>query len=446
MLAAEHRPAGTVEIMAVVVHLDLDAFFASVAQHDDPSLRGRPVAVGDRVVAAASYEARAAGVRAAMPMSEARRRCPRLAVVAADIDRYRVRSDEVFSLVAAEFPTAPLEQLSIDEAYLDLSPFAADPAGAAPLVAAVRARIRGELGLGASAGIGTSKLVAKVASAAAKPDGQRVVDPGGEVAFLAPLPVSVIPGVGPRTASRLGALGVRRVADLTLVDPDELTSAVGVASAARLGDVVRGIDVSPVRPRPPQSSVSSQRAFAPPLRDLETLADVLDQQVLALAARVEADGRLPSGVTVKFRWADYTATSTRHVALQHPSSDVVTFAAAARVAVLGFADRVRSEGATLVGVAATGLGDGGVRQPTVLGPEALTPPDGPLALDARRRDRLVAARWCTPGAAVTHPRFGDGVVVSVHWPEVSVDFTGRERTLDLSHAPLRPVHRQKPSS
>lgn len=438
-LAAVGGPPGTVTHMAVVVHLDLDAFFASVAQRDDPSLAGRPVAVGDRVVAAASYEARARGVRAAMPMAEARRRCPGLVVVGADIDRYSELSDHVFDLVAATFPGAPLEQVSIDEAFIDLSGHAETPGSAAPLVAALRARIRERLGLPASAGIGTSKVVAKVASAAAKPNGQRVVEPGEEVAFLEGLPVSAIPGVGPRTSARLLALGVRRVADLAVADPGELAGVVGDAAAARLHDVARGRDDSPVQPRPPRASLSTQRAFSPPLRDLADLADVLDQQVVTLAARVADDGRLPSGVTVKLRWTDFTSTSTRHVALQHPGGDPVALAGAARVALEPFTDRVRREGVTLFGVAVTGLGDGGVRQPTVLAPEALSPPTGPLAMDGPRAAMLRAARWCTPGARVAHPTFGAGTVEAVELPEVTVDFGGRVRALDLRHAPLRPA-------
>jgi len=215
-----------------ILHVDLDAFYASVEQRADPSLRGRPVIVGGLgprgVVAAASYEARRYGVHSATPMARARRACPDGVFLAPRFDAYREASADVMAILRAVTPL--VEPISLDEAFLDTRGAGRHRTGA-EIAAAVRARIRAETLLTASVGVATTKLVAKLASDLAKPDGLLVVEPGTEGAFLAPLDVTRLWGVGPATRRRLERLGVRTVADLTTIPLDALQRTLGRASA-----------------------------------------------------------------------------------------------------------------------------------------------------------------------------------------------------------------------
>jgi len=226
---------------AAILHVDLDAFYASVEQRADPSLRGRPVIVGGLgprgVVAAASYEARRYGVHSATPMARARRACPDGVFLAPRFDAYRDASRAVMAILRSVPPL--VEAISLDEAFLDTRG-AARRLGTGPEIAtALRARIRDEADLTASVGVGTTKLIAKLASDLAKPDGLLVVEPGTETAFLAPLEVTRLWGVGPATRRRLARLGVRTVGELAAIPSDALQRALGRASGTQLSALVR---------------------------------------------------------------------------------------------------------------------------------------------------------------------------------------------------------------
>ena len=233
----------------MIAHLDLDAFFAAVEQLDRPELRGRPVVVGGDpksrgVVSTASYEAREFGIRSAMSAAEAYRRCPKAVFVKPDMARYRERSRTVWGVVASLVER--YEQVGIDEGYLDLAGLVREPSDARALLGAVQAAVRDATGLSCSLGCGTGKTVAKIASDHRKPGGIFVVAPGREAAFLAPLPLRALPGIGPRGEQRLLAAGLAAVGDLAGLDDDALAG-LGMGKVGRdLRQRARGIDPRPV--------------------------------------------------------------------------------------------------------------------------------------------------------------------------------------------------------
>ncbi|HVM40818.1 MAG TPA: DNA polymerase IV, partial [Acidimicrobiia bacterium] len=256
-----------------ILHVDLDAFFASVEQLLDPALRGRPVVVGGTgnrgVVAAASYEARAFGIGSAMPTARARRLCPHAVFVPPRIDVYQGYSERVFAVFADVTPL--VEGLSLDEAFLDVAG-AAHLFGPGPDVARlIRRRVKDEVGLVCSVGVATTKHLAKLASAAAKPDGLLVVEPGTELEFLHPLPVERLWGVGPATRSRLDRIGVKTVGDLAALGEDALVRALGAAHGRHLHALAHNRDPRPVTPSRPTKSISAEETFA---RDLVAPGDL----------------------------------------------------------------------------------------------------------------------------------------------------------------------------
>ena len=251
-----------------MLHLDLDAFFASVEQRDKPSLRGKPVVVGGvgqrGVVATASYEARVFGVRSAMPAHEARRRCPNAAFLSTRFGAYRIASDQVMGILRELSPV--IEPLSLDEAFVDLRAATREldfsPAGLQTLVAELKAAVTAATGgLTASVGVGSSKFIAKVASELGKPDGGYIVEVGTEVALLAPMSVSVIPGVGPVTAEKLQRIGIRTVADLQGISPDELAQQIGRSHAQALVELAYARDDRPVEAERETKSISVEDTF-----------------------------------------------------------------------------------------------------------------------------------------------------------------------------------------
>jgi DNA polymerase IV len=288
-----------------IIHIDMDAFYASVEQRDDPALRGRPVVVAWRgarsVVCAASYEARRFGVRSAMPALRAERLCPEAVFVAPDFARYRAASQQARAIFRRH--TDLVEPLSLDEAYLDVTRNKAGLPTATAVAKAIRAQVREELRLTASAGVAPNKFLAKLASDARKPDGLSVVQPGEVDAFLLPLPVARIPGVGKVMESRLGELGIRTIAQLRERGREELEAQFG-RYGRRLHELARGVDESPVQPDLPTQSLSAEDTFE---RDL-TLAQ-MEAKIRALAARVwEARGaerREPRTVVLKLKTADF---------------------------------------------------------------------------------------------------------------------------------------------
>jgi DNA polymerase-4 len=297
-----------------IVHIDMDAFYASVEQRDRPELRGRPVAVGGSpasrgVVAAASYEARRHGVRSAMPTSQAIRQCPDLIVVPPDFTKYRSVSGQVMSILRGVTPL--VEPLSLDEAYLDVTQNAwGEPLGV-NVAKRVKAAIRGTTGLTASAGVAPNKFLAKIASGWRKPDGLTVVAPERVEWFLQQLSVDALWGVGPVTAKRLRACGIERVVDLRTVDPEVLRKAVGSA-ADWFRRLAVGEDDRPVEPDRPSKSSSSECTYPEDLTDLgrirEEIATMARENALWLGRK-----RLAARtVTIKVRYGDFVTVTRSH--------------------------------------------------------------------------------------------------------------------------------------
>lgn len=317
--------------MRKIIHVDMDAFYASVEQRDRPELRGRPVAVGGSgargVVMTASYEARRFGVGSAMPTARALRLCPELIVVAPRFPVYK----EVSGAVRAIFEryTPLVEPLSLDEAYLDVTSPLQGPPSATLLARAIKADVRRHTGLTASAGVAGGKFLAKVASGMDKPDGLTVIPPEEADAFLATLPVERFHGVGPRTAARLRELGIHTGADLRARDEEELAERFG-----KLGRffhaIARGIDDRPVVPNRARKSVGSETTFAQDLERREELEPVLAslcEQVAHHLARARLAART---VTVKVRYRDFRIV-TRSRTLPSDVCDARELLAAARV-------------------------------------------------------------------------------------------------------------------
>jgi len=299
-----------------IIHIDMDAFYASVEQRDRPELRGRPVAVGGSpasrgVVAAASYEAREFGVRSAMPMARAVRLCPALAIVRPDFAKYKAASEKVMQILHSATPL--VEPLSLDEAYLDVTENLWREPLAMNVARRIKEEIRQALALTASAGVAPNKFLAKIASGWEKPDGLTVIAPERVESFLHKLPVEALWGVGPVTAKKLRAIGVTQLVDIRAIDFALLERTVGSLAEWLLG-LSRGIDERPVEPERERKSISSETTFA---RDLSGLADI-ERELDALAAEVadalERKGLVARTVTIKVRYADFTTVTRSHTA------------------------------------------------------------------------------------------------------------------------------------
>ncbi len=285
-----------------IIHVDMDAFYASVEQRDNPDLRGKPLAVGGTrergVVAAASYEARVFGVRSAMASVTARRRCPDLIFVKPRFEVYTEVSRQIRAIFALF--TAAIEPLSLDEAYLDVS----GVESARTVAEEIRARIKAETGLTASAGVSYNKFIAKLASDQNKPDGLCVIPPGHGERFVQTLPVSRFHGVGPRTAERMKGLGIETGADLAAQSLAFLEAHFG-SFAAYLHGAARGIDDRPVRANHIRKSVGAERTFFEDKRDPAALAEALEMVLDALMERVERSESSGRTVTLKVKFADF---------------------------------------------------------------------------------------------------------------------------------------------
>ncbi len=301
----------------------MDAFYAAVEVRDRPELRGRPVIVGADprqgrgrgVVAAASYEARAFGVRSAMPISRAWSLCPHGVYLRPRFARYEEVSRQVFEVLGGY--TDRVEPISIDEAFLDLTGCERLVGPGPEAARRIKQEIRRELGLVASVGVAPNKFLAKVASDLEKPDGLTVVPPGGEAAFLAPLPVSRIWGVGPKTAAELRSRGVRTVGDLQRLRPGDLEAWFGEAGR-QLWRLARGIDDRPVEPPAEPKSLGAEVTFAEDVSDRQTVRLTLLDLCDRVAARLRRHGVRARGVTLKFRDAQFR-TATRSASLEPPT-------------------------------------------------------------------------------------------------------------------------------
>ena len=285
-----------------IIHIDMDAFYASVEQRDNPELRGQPVAVGGArergVVAAASYEARKYGVRSAMPSVTARRRCPDLIFVKPRFDVYSAISRQIRAIFADY--TSLIEPLSLDEAYLDVS----GVESARAVAEQIRARIKSELGLTASAGVSYNKFIAKLASDQNKPDGLCVITPANGPRFVESLPVSRFHGVGPKTAERMKALGIETGADLKAQSIQFLKAHFG-SFADYLFGAARGMDDRPVRANRILKSVGAERTFFNDMTDPGELAEALETVLDGLMPRIERSGAAGRTVTLKVKFADF---------------------------------------------------------------------------------------------------------------------------------------------
>lgn len=293
----------------MIAHLDLDAFFAAVELHRRPDLRGRPLVVGGDpqgrgVVATASYAARAFGIRSAMSCAEARRRCPDVVFVRPDIPHYREWSGRLWSLLRELAPA--VEVVGLDEGYIELPD--GDPATVARRIrGAVAERVR----LSCSLGVASCKVVAKVASDRDKPGGITVVAPGDEAAFLAPLPLRTLPGVGPRTEGRLAAVGLATIGDLAALDDERLCELAPGRNGEELRRRARGIDPRPVEPVPAERiSISAETTFARDVRDRLELERVGRELTARVADALRRRGRAARTVTLKLRYSDF-GTITR---------------------------------------------------------------------------------------------------------------------------------------
>ncbi len=413
MTSAQPPPAPAISIL----HCDLDAFYASVEQLDRPELRGRPVIVGGTtnrgVVAAASYEARVFGVHSALPIARARRLCPHGEYVVPRFERYQEMSREVFAILRSFTPL--VEPLSSDEAFLDVSG-AHRLFGTGPEIATeIKRRVRSETGLTISVGAATTKLLAKLASDLSKPDGLLVVEPGRELAFLHPLPVHRLWGVGPATLARLERLGIGTIGDLAATDAAVLVRLLGSAQGQHLHDLAHNRDHRPVDPALEAKSVGSENTF--PV-DLVTASD-LERETLRLAdqtaSRLRKAGRAGRTITLKVRWSDFH-TVTRSSTLSGPTD---ASAVIARTALELLRSVEVGAGVRLLGVTVSGFGAATAEQASLfdlgsasVGPLASDPLDA--ALDGLRA------------------RFGDSVV-------------DRAGLLGRSRRPAQPVGGSKPT-
>jgi len=339
-----------------ILHVDLDDFYTSVHQRDEPALRGRPVAVAGRsrraVVLGASYEARTCGVRSAMPLHEALESCPALVVVPPMHARYRDANRQVHVILRRFTSPEKIESVALDEAYIDVTARTRHGTSTPEDVARrVKYSIHTETGLTASVGVATSKLVAKIAGASRKPDGLVLVQPGSEADFLAPLPIDVIPGLGPRTEERLKLAGIRTVGDLANHETQRLMQLLGTGGAL-LQRLAQGRDRSPVDGSRPARTISAEMTFEQDVSDPGPLEDALRQLVERVTERLRADGVRARTVSVKLRLGDLRLVS-RQVSRTSPTDDSEVIFRAARAA-LG-RSHLESRPVRLIGIGLSGL-------------------------------------------------------------------------------------------
>jgi DNA polymerase-4 len=337
-----------------ILHADLDSFFASVEQRDDPRLRGRPVIVGMGVVLAASYEAKAFGVRTAMGQRRARRLCPSALVVPPRMSAYSAASKEVFQLFEDAAPV--VEGLSIDEAFLDVSGMERSVGTPVEIATRLRRSVLERAGLPLTVGVARTKFLAKVASAVAKPDGLLVVPPDAELEFLHPLPVERLWGVGRVTAAKLHAHGISTVGEVARIPERVLVSILGKASGRQLHALAHNRDPRPVVRGRRRGSIGSQRAgrrspWSPPATDADLLA-IVDR----VTRRMRAADRVGRTVVLRLRFDDFTR-ATRSQTLPHATASTETVLTVARELLAGATPTIEDRGLTLLGISVANLAD-----------------------------------------------------------------------------------------
>ncbi|MEJ8279825.1 DNA polymerase IV [Pseudonocardia spirodelae] len=460
-----------------VLHLDMDAFFASVEQLTRPTLADRPVLVGGAgprgVVAGASYQARVFGARSAMPMGQARRRCPHATVLPPRFTLYKAVSDEVMAVLAEHSPV--LEPVSVDEAFVEPPDLVgATPGQVQEWGTRLRAAVRDRTGLPASVGAGSGKQVAKIASELAKPDGLRVIAHAEQAAVLDPLPVRSLWGIGPVSGEALRRIGIETIGGLAAMDAREVAGVLGGAVGTELHRLARGLDDRPVAPRGAAKQISAETTFDTDLTAMTAVHAAVGSICVAVHRRLVADGRAARTVTVKARTGDFT-THTRSETAPYGTRDLATLSAIAR-RLAGHA--VGEGGVRLLGVSVSGFGDepplalfeavpsgsgwttapaapDGPADPATTAPEPSDdlpggvlgdlpggPGPAPLAPGPSRPDRPDREpdpdRPWRAGDDVTHPEHGHGWVQGAGHGRVTVRFEtaatgpGRTRTLDAA--------------
>jgi DNA polymerase-4 len=340
---------------AAILHADLDAFYASVEQRDDRRLRGRPVIVGGGVVVAASYEARACGVRTAMGAAKARRLCPQAAVVKPRFDAYSAASKAVYEIFEQTSPQ--VEGLSIDEAFLDVSGMEHISGSPRRIAERLRSEVLGRVGLRISIGVARTKFLAKVASGVAKPDGLLVVDPRGELAFLHRLPVERLWGVGPVTAEKLRAESITTVGEVARLPQSALISLLGQASGRHLQALARNRDPRPVRPRRRRRSMGAQRALGRRPKSAAAVEADLAGLVDRVMQRMRRARRACRTVVLRLRFGDYSRATRSHT-LPRATDSSETVLQTGRALLREAMPMIEARGLTLIGVSLTNLEEG----------------------------------------------------------------------------------------
>jgi DNA polymerase-4 len=373
---------------ATILHADLDAFYASVEQRDDPRLRARPVIVGTGVVLAASYEAKAYGVRTAMGGAQARRLCPQAFVVEPRMSAYAEASRAVFEVF--QHTTPLVEGLSIDEAFLDVGGLRRVAGTPVEIAARLRRDVLERVGLPITVGVARTKFLAKVASGVAKPDGLLVVPPDGELAFLHPLPVERLWGVGPVTAHKLHERGITTVGEVARLAEALLVAILGQASGRHLHALAHNVDPRPVQVGRRRRSMGAQRALGRSPRSAQALDAVVVALVERVTGRMRAARRVGRTVTLRLRFADFSR-ATRSRTLGRATAQTHTILTTVRALLSAVMPAIERRGLTLVGVAVANLDDDGAVQLA-------------LALDAHSGIALDAALDDVRG------RFGSGAI------------------------------------
>jgi DNA polymerase IV len=344
---------------ATILHADLDAFYASVEQRDDPRLRGRPVIVGAGVVLAASYEAKASGVRTAMGGAQALRLCPDAIVVEPRMSAYSDASRAVFAVFDETTPV--VEGLSIDEAFLDVSGMERLSGTPMEIAKRLRVEVRRRVGLPITVGVARTKFLAKVASGVAKPDGLLLVPPDRELAFLHPLPVERLWGVGAVTAGKLHKFGVRRVGDVARLEEGALVAMLGVASGRHLHALAHNRDPRPVEVGRRRRSIGAQRALGRAPKSRDTIDAVALELVDRVTRRMRAAGRAGRTVMLRLRFGDFSRVSRSHT-LARATAQTQTVLGAIRALLEAAMPMIDRRGLTLVGVAVGNFDDDGAAQ------------------------------------------------------------------------------------
>jgi DNA polymerase-4 len=344
---------------ATILHADLDAFYASVEQRDDPRLRGLPVIVGAGVVLAASYEAKATGVRTAMSLGRARRLCPRAVVVPPRMSAYVEASKAAYRVFD---DTTPLvEGLSIDEAFLDVRGMRRIAGTPVEIAARLRVAVRERVGLPITVGVARTKFLAKVASGVAKPDGLLVVPPDRELEFLHPLPVEHLWGVGAVTAAKLRTCGIGTVGELARLPEAALVAMLGRAQGRHLHALAHNRDPRPVHPRRRRRSIGSQRALGRSPRSPDAIDAVAIGLVDRVTRRMRTAGRVGRTVVLRLRFDDFSRATRSHT-LPRATANTETILDATRQLLATAMPTIEREGITLVGISVANLDDDGAVQ------------------------------------------------------------------------------------